>query len=95
MDNLIKVELFFDDAKGQYLEEITIHDGATIWDAILASRIYHDNAGIISENSSFGIFGKQKQLDYVPAQGSRIEVYRNLQQDPKERRKKLTKKKHK
>ncbi|QCI20734.1 RnfH family protein [Buchnera aphidicola (Brachycaudus cardui)] len=72
----------------QYIHEVNIELGATVKDTILASNILY-----IIENSSLyslhvGIYNKLVHLKSLIKDGDRIEIYRNLIIDPKERRRK-------
>ena len=57
---------------------VELQPGATVRDAIQAAGL---KAG-----AALGIFGKQVAADTVLADGDRVEIYRPLRLDPKERR---------
>jgi hypothetical protein len=60
------------------LVTVELSDGATVLDALL-------KAGLGKENS-VGIFGEAASLDTRLRDGDRVEVYRALEIDPKEAR---------
>lgn len=74
----------------QYLWRLTLGPGARIADALAAARAAAGNdaaaAGIPWETAPVGIFGEPRQRSDSFADGDRIELYRPLSQDPRERR---------
>lgn len=78
--NLITVELI--DAKPDAVTRqlLQLPAGSRLADLLQA-------ANIDSRSSAcFGVFGEVKTLDYVLAEGDRVEAYRPLLQDPKLKR---------
>ncbi len=65
--------------------ELELPDGATIAEALAVAR---ERLGAVAdwEAAAAGIFGERQARDYVPADGARIELYRELQIDPRARR---------
>jgi len=59
--------------------------GAVVRDALIA-------AGIDVEASAVGVFGKRVRPDTPLADGDRVEIYRPLLLDPKERRRERARK---
>lgn len=57
--------------------EVRLPDGATVRDALLASGL---------QGNQVGIFGRKVSLETRLADGDRVEIYRPLQLDPKEAR---------
>lgn len=82
---MVKVELVY-----VALDKNTIHktlklqQGATVSDALQASEIYHTHPE--TRDMPVGIYSKQVPLDQVLQEGDRIEIYRPLILDPKEKR---------
>ena len=60
--------------------EVEVGAGATVLDAIRAAGIG------IDDTPSVGIWGRACSLDVAVRAGDRVEVYRSLQVDPKEAR---------
>jgi uncharacterized protein len=64
--------------------------GATVRDAIAASGIADRHPGV--ELSALGVYGKRVSADTRLAEGDRVEIYRPLLLDPKERRRQRARK---
>jgi putative ubiquitin-RnfH superfamily antitoxin RatB of RatAB toxin-antitoxin module len=59
---------------------------ATIAEVIEAARQLADEPDVPWDTASVGIFGEVCERSVVPAEGDRVEIYRPLQNDPRERR---------
>jgi putative ubiquitin-RnfH superfamily antitoxin RatB of RatAB toxin-antitoxin module len=70
----------------QYLWPVVLSAEATIADAIEAARRQAPQADVPWDTAPVGIFGEPHNRADVPADGDRIELYRPLRDDPKERR---------
>jgi hypothetical protein len=70
----------------QYLWPVVLPADATIADAIAAARRQAPDADIPWDSAPVGIFGEARGRADLPADGDRIELYRPLRDDPKERR---------
>jgi len=57
--------------------EVRLPDGATVRDALLAAEV---------QGNQVGIFGRRVTLETRLKDGDRVELYRPLQLDPKEAR---------
>ncbi|WBV70900.1 RnfH family protein [Legionella pneumophila] len=64
-----------------------LKQGATVEEALIKSNIY----SICPETRELpvGVYGKRVSVDQVLKEGDRIEIYRPLILDPKEKRRKL------
>jgi len=84
----MKVEVVYARPEGAQVASLDLPAGATLLDAITAS-------GFKIENQLVGIFGQRAALDTPLKPGDRVEIYRPLEIDPKEarRRRALRKKK--
>jgi uncharacterized protein len=60
--------------------------GATLADAIARSRIEQRHPEVDFARAPAGIFGRRAPRDAVLADGDRVEIYRQLNADPKELR---------
>ena len=69
-----------------YLQDVTIPAASAIQDAILASGVLQHYPEIELATARVGIFGKLKALDSLLQQGDRVEIYRPLQAEPMESR---------
>ena len=85
MAETIDVEVAYAEPERQFLRRVTLDAGATIADAIAASRLEAE-LGIDASSLACGIWSKPKPRDTLLADGDRVEVYRPLLADPKEAR---------
>jgi uncharacterized protein len=80
----------------QHLWTVMLPAGATIADAIDAARhmtregeaasLAVSGGAIPWDSAPVGVFGEIRERDYIPGDGDRIELYRPLKNDPRERR---------
>lgn len=90
---LIRVQVCYALLERQFLHEMQMPAGATMREAILQSGIAeHLGEGGI-DHCKVGIHGKIKTLDTVLREHDRVEIYRPLQADPKEARRRRAVKK--
>lgn len=71
---------------GQFLWQVVLPAQATVAEAIEAARRQASEPGIPWESAPVGIFGEVRSRADVPADGDRIELYRPLRDDPRQRR---------
>ncbi|CAL4322004.1 RnfH family protein [Buchnera aphidicola] len=89
---MIKVTVIYALSDIQYIEEINIRSDYTVKDAILTSNLLNKiKKNIQHFKNKIGIYNKLVHLNTHLKNGDRIEIYRNLIIDPKERRKKIVK----
>lgn len=81
----MKIEVCYADANGATRIAIELDEGATLGQALDASRI-SERLAFDRESLSFGIFGKRSALDALLREGDRVEIYRPLIVDPMEAR---------
>ncbi len=81
----IRVEVAYADAQVEFLREIELPVGATVEDAVRASRVREASAdaAIITQ---FGIWSRSVEPTQALQDGDRVELYRALKIDPKEAR---------
>jgi uncharacterized protein len=70
----------------QYLWAVDVPTDATIVDVIEAARQLADEPDVPWETAPVGIFGELRERSYCPAEGDRVEIYRPLPTDPRDRR---------
>ena len=73
----------------QFLWNVELAEHATVADALRAARDIAEREAsrdIPWEEATVGIFGQVCSRSEVPADGDRIEIYRPLAADPRERR---------
>lgn len=69
-----------------FLCTVSLPAGSTVRQAVEQSGVLEQYPGIDLAVNLVGIYGKKKTLDTVLRQHDRVEVYRPLQADPKEAR---------
>jgi uncharacterized protein len=79
----------------QYLWAVDVSADATIADAIEAARQLADEPDVPWETAAVGIFGEPRERSDRPAEGDRIELYRPLPNDPRDRRRERVQKQRK
>lgn len=67
-----------------FLVTVVLPAGATLLQAVRASGLLQRHPEIDLAQHKLGVFGKAKASDTLVRDGDRIEVYRPLQADPKE-----------
>lgn len=72
----------------QVVKTVEIQEGATVMDAIDASRISAEFEDLVVDPERLGIFGQMAAPGQVLRNGDRVEIYRPLIADPKEARRK-------
>jgi len=84
MLNPIEIEVAYALYEKQYLYVMTVEAGTTAGEALKASPLLVEIPDLNIDQ--IGIFASLVKPDYVLRAGDRIEVYRPLKIDPKERR---------
>jgi putative ubiquitin-RnfH superfamily antitoxin RatB of RatAB toxin-antitoxin module len=70
----------------QFLWNVELPVDATVADALAAARSIANREDVPWDSADVGIFGVACRLNDVPLDGDRIELYRPLAADPRERR---------
>jgi putative ubiquitin-RnfH superfamily antitoxin RatB of RatAB toxin-antitoxin module len=70
----------------QFLWSVELPDDATVADALAAARALAKRDDVPWDSSDLGIFGQICNRGDIPEEGDRIEIYRPLKSDPRERR---------
>ncbi|HDG1682849.1 TPA: RnfH family protein [Kluyvera ascorbata] len=86
MSDKIAVEVAYALPQKQYLQRVTLDEGATIEQAIQASGLLTLRDDIDLAKNKVGIYSRPAKLDDVVHDGDRVEIYRPLIADPKELR---------
>lgn len=82
----IEVQVCYALPDSSFLRSLNVPAGTTIEQAVAQSGLLQAIPGIDLAVNMVGIHGKRKPLDSVLHQHDRVEVYRPLQADPKEAR---------
>jgi len=80
----LKVEVVHALARREKIVPVVLPEGATVQDALL-------KAGVSFDPRFLGVFGEPVSPDTKLANGDRVEVYRPLEIDPKEARRRRAK----
>ena len=83
---MIRVEVVFARPDEQVVLRVSLRDDATIRDAIDASGILGRFPEIDLARDRVGVFARLRPLDAPLVDGDRVEIYRPLVADPKDRR---------
>lgn len=86
MPGKIAVEVAYALPEKQYLQRVTLQEGATVEEAIRASGLLELRTDIDLTKNKVGIYSRPAKLSYSVHDGDRVEIYRPLIADPKELR---------
>ncbi len=86
MGELLQVEVVFADADGLFRKSLQIEPGATVADAVRVSGIAADLGVSGIDPARIGVFGRVVSSTTPLRDGDRVEIYRPLEIDPKEAR---------
>jgi uncharacterized protein len=86
MDETIKVEVAYALPERQWLRTVVVPVGVTVAYAISASGLADEIPDLALDPARIGIFGNLVSPDTLLREGDRVEIYRPLQIDPKESR---------
>lgn len=89
----IRVEIVYAMPECQTVKQVLLPAGSRVRTAIQQSGVLEEFPGIDLHTSPIGIYGERADLDRVLTDGERVEIYRPLQADPKESRRRRAKKK--
>ena len=86
MSHKIAVEVVYALPEKQYLQRLTLEEGATVESAIRASGLLELRSDIDLAKNKVGIYSRPVKLADELKDGDRVEIYRPLIADPKELR---------
>ncbi len=86
MAERLQVQVCYATAGMEFLRDLEVEQGTTIEAAIGLSGVLQAIPEIDLASQPVGLFGKKKSLETVLRARDRIEIYRPLQADPKETR---------
>ena len=86
MPGKIAVEVVYALPQKQYLQRVTLDEGATVEQAIQASGLLALRDDIDLSKNKVGIYSRPAKLQDVVNDGDRVEISRPLIADPKELR---------
>lgn len=82
----MQVEVVFALPERQFLEAITVPDDAVVADAIRLSGVEQRFPDVRFDALQAGIWGSPVERTHALREGDRVEIYRPLEQDPREAR---------
>lgn len=68
------------------VSDVQLPAGSTVGDAVTASQLLDRRRELCSNALDTGVWGRRCALDQLLVNGDRVEIYRPLQIEPKERR---------
>ncbi|EFS5622836.1 RnfH family protein [Salmonella enterica] len=86
MPDKLVVEVAYALPEKQYLQRVTLEEGATVEEAIRASGLLELRTDIDLAKNKVGIYSRPVKLTDTVQDGDRVEIYRPLIADPKELR---------
>ena len=86
MAELVNIEVVYAEASRQLVRRVVVPAGSTVMQAIEASGLTREVAGLVVDPARLGIFSRKATPDQVVGEGDRVEIYRPLTLDPKEAR---------
>ena len=86
MTDRIAVEIALATPDRQALIEVEVDSGATVADVIAASRIGQQFPDLDIDCMAAGVWGKVLPRDHAVRDGDRVELYRPLEADPRDAR---------
>ncbi|HTP40705.1 MAG TPA: RnfH family protein [Steroidobacteraceae bacterium] len=78
--------LVVDAPGGVWMQRLQAHAGASIAELLQQAQGMCPAAGVDWSGAAVGVHGRRCDRSHVPADGERVEVYRELRADPRERR---------
>lgn len=83
MPGKLMVEVAYALPEKQYLQRVTLEEGATVEEAIRASGLLELRTDIDLAKNKVGIYSRSVKLTDTVQDGDRVEIYRPLIADPK------------
>ncbi|MGK7324543.1 RnfH family protein [Salmonella enterica] len=83
MPDKLVVEVAYALPEKQYLQRVTLEEGATVEEAIRASGLLELRTDIDLAKNKVGIYSRPVKLTDTVQAGDRVEIYRPLIADPK------------
>ncbi len=86
MSREIRVDVAYALPEKQYLRQVSLPEGSTVEQAIIASGLLTLRTDIDLNKNKVGIYSRSVKLTDEVHEGDRVEIYRPLLVDPKELR---------
>jgi putative ubiquitin-RnfH superfamily antitoxin RatB of RatAB toxin-antitoxin module len=88
---MLKIQVCYVLPEDSFIAELSLPEGATLAQAVRESGVLQRYPSIDLDTQKLGIFGKIKPPDTLLREGDRVEMYRPLQADPMETRRRRAK----
>jgi putative ubiquitin-RnfH superfamily antitoxin RatB of RatAB toxin-antitoxin module len=88
---MLKIQVCYALPEDSFIAELSLPEGATLAQAVRESGVLQRYPSIDLDTQKLGIFGKIKPPDTLLREGDRVEMYRPLQADPMETRRRRAK----
>ena len=85
----IEIEVAYALPERQIILVMNVPKGTRARDAVRRAGLEHEFPEIDLSGSRIGVFGRSVEDDHVLRAGDRVEIYRPLQMDPREARRRL------
>lgn len=82
----VTVEVVYAEPAHRWLRRVSLPAGSTVMQAIEASGLQQEVAGLVVDPARLGVFSRKAAPNQVLNEGDRVEIYRPLTLDPKEAR---------
>jgi len=92
VSELIEIEVAYALPENQILEYLKVPSGTTVAQAVQLSGICNKFSEIQPDNKNLGVFGKLVKPETILRNHDRVEIYRPIIVDPKEKRRKRVEK---
>lgn len=86
MDDAIRIEVVLALPRRCWREYVEVPAGTTAGEIVRRSGLDEVCARVAGETPRLGVYGRKIGADYQPRAGERIELYRGLVADPRQRR---------
>ena len=90
-DKRLRIRVVCAEAGRQTVLSLDVEDGCTAGEALQRSGILEIHPDVNANACGIGIFGQEVTHNYRLQDGDRLELLRPLQEDPRERRRRLAK----
>jgi putative ubiquitin-RnfH superfamily antitoxin RatB of RatAB toxin-antitoxin module len=88
---MLKIQVCYALPEDSFIAELSLPEGATLAQAVRESGVLQRFPSIDLDTQKLGIFGKIRPPDTLLREGDRVEMYRPLQADPMETRRRRAK----
>lgn len=83
---MIDVQVVYAEPGRVFMRALRLPAGSCLGDAVAASGLAEERPEVVLTADRFGVFGQRAGMDRTLVDGDRVEVYRALQTDPMDAR---------